>query len=66
MGLFSSLFGGKKSEEDQQAKQEKKNFDILKYDGIRARNMRQYAYAVKCLEQAISIKEDVLFRSAPV
>ena len=58
MGLFSSLFGSKNSEESQQEKQEKKNFDILKYDGIRARNMHQFAYAVKCLEQAIALKED--------
>ena len=34
MGLLSSLFGGGKPNEDQQAKQEKKNFEILKYDGI--------------------------------
>lgn len=59
MGLFSSLFGGKKTEESQQEKQEKKNFDILKYDGIRARNMHQYAYAIKCLEQAIALREDI-------
>ena len=59
MGLLSSLFGGNKSEESQLEKQEKKNFDILKYDGIRARNMHQYAYAIKCLEQAIALKEDV-------
>ena len=58
MGLFSSLFGGKESEESQQEKQEKKNFDILKYDGIRARNMHQFAYAIKCLEQATAIQED--------
>lgn len=30
MGLLSSLFGGGKPNEDQQAKQEKKNFEILK------------------------------------
>lgn len=47
MGLLSSLFGGGKPNEDQQAKQEKKNFEILKYDGIRARNMRQLPYAIK-------------------
>ena len=50
MGLLSSLFGGGKPNEDQQAKQEKKNFEILKYDGIRARNMRQLPYAIKCFE----------------
>ena len=32
MGLLSSLFGGGKPNEDQQAKQGKENFEILKYD----------------------------------
>ena len=58
MGLLSSLFGGKKSETSQQEKQEQKNFDILKYDGIRARNMHQYAYAIRCLKEATALKED--------
>ncbi|HBV20074.1 MAG TPA: hypothetical protein DEB68_10810, partial [Bacteroides sp.] len=39
MGLLSSLFGKSKSDANEQEKQDKKNFDILKYDGIRARNM---------------------------
>ena len=58
MGLLSSLFGGGKPNEDQQAKQEKKNFEILKYDGIRARNMRQLPYAIKCFEQAIALNDE--------
>lgn len=59
MGLLSSLFGGNKTNESQQEKKDKKNFEILKYDGIRARSMRQLPYAIKCLEQATAIKEDV-------
>ena len=58
MGLLSSLFGGGKPNEDQQAKQESKNFEILKYDGIRARNMRQLPYAIKCFEQAIALNDE--------
>ena len=58
MGLLSSLFGGSKPSEDQQAKQEKKNFEILKYDGIRAHNMHQLAYAIKCFEQAIELNDE--------
>lgn len=58
MGLLSSLFGGGKPNEDQQAKQEKKNFEILKYDGIRARNIHQLPYAIKCFEQAVALNED--------
>lgn len=60
MGLLSSLFGGnKKNEGSEQEKQEKKNFEILKYDGIRARNIRQLPYAIKCFEEATALKEDV-------
>ena len=59
MGLLSSLFGSsKKSESEIKEETEKKNFDILKYDGMRARNIRQLPYAIKCFEEAIAIKED--------
>ena len=58
MGLFTSLFGGNKSNECQEDKQKKKNFEILKYDGIRARNMRQLPYAIKCFEEAIALNEE--------
>ena len=36
----------------------RKNFEILKYDGIRARNMRQLPYAIKCFEQAIALNDE--------
>lgn len=58
MGFLSSLFGGNKPDENQQSRQDKKNFDILKYDGIRARSIRQLPYAIKCFEQAIAIEEE--------
>lgn len=58
MGLLSALFGGGKPEGNQREEQERKNFDILKYDGIRARNMNQLAYAAKCLEQASALRDD--------
>lgn len=58
MGLLSSLFGSSKPDDKKQDKENKKNFDILKYDGIRARGMRQLAYAIKCFEQAAAIEEE--------
>lgn len=61
MGLLSALFGEKKQEKDQQTPEEKqnlKNFDILKYDGIRARNMGKLDYAVKCFEEAAALNEE--------
>ena len=53
MGIFSSLFGGNKKTE------EEKNFDILKYDGIRAMRIGKLTYALKCYEEATAIQEDL-------
>ena len=58
MGLLSSLFGGEKSEKKQTEQQEKKNFEILKYDGIRARNMGKTTYATKCFEEAVALNKE--------
>lgn len=55
MGIFSSLFGGNKTSEEKQ----EKNFDILKYDGIRAMRIGKLTYAIKCLEEATAIREDM-------
>ena len=53
MGIFSSLFGGNKKTE------EEKNFEILKYDGIRAMRIGKLTYALKCFEEATAMKEDL-------
>ena len=58
MGFFSSLFFSAKSEEDQQQKVDRKNFDILKYDGIRAQQMGKAEYAAKCFAEALKIQKD--------
>ena len=55
MGIFSSLFGGNKKTEDNK----EKNFDILKYDGIRAMRIGKLTYALKCFEEATAIQEDL-------
>lgn len=55
MGIFSSIFGNNKKNEDNQDKK----FDILKYDGIRAMRIGKLTYAIKCFEEALSIKEDL-------
>ncbi|MCR4765981.1 MAG: tetratricopeptide repeat protein [Bacteroidaceae bacterium] len=59
MGLLSSLFKSKKnnSVEEQEIKAQKE-FDILKYDGIRAYRMRRFDYAQKCFEEAIKLQDD--------
>ena len=53
MGIFSSLFGGNKRTD------EEKNFDILKYDGIRAMRIGKLTYALKCFEEATALREDL-------
>lgn len=59
MGIFTSLFGGKKDSATEKEKNDKKNFDILKYDGIRAMRIGKVTYAIKCLEEATAIQDDL-------
>lgn len=59
MGLFTSLFGGKKDSGNEKEKNDQKNFDILKYDGIRALRIGKVTYAIKCLEEAAAIQDDM-------
>ena len=59
MGFFTSLFGGNKSTGKEQEKNNEKNFDILKYDGIRAMRIGKLNYALKCFEEATAIQEDL-------
>ena len=60
MNLLKALFGGKEENpEEEQTQKKEKDFDVLKYDGIRALNMNQVDYAVKCLNAALGIKEDL-------
>lgn len=59
MGFFKSLFGGNaESEAEKQVKQTQKEFEILKYDGIRAHRMHRMDYARKCFEEAIKLQDD--------
>ena len=57
VSFFKSLFGG--SSEEKQVNADKKNFDILKYDGLRALRMGKVDYAVKCLCEALKLADDV-------
>lgn len=58
--FFSSLFSSGKKEATTEGlqKDELKNFDILKYDGIRAMRIRQIPYAIKCFREALHIQQD--------
>ena len=59
MGLFKSLFGGNNTPETEKEKNDKKNFEILKYDGIRAQRMGKLPYAIKCFEEAVAINDEL-------
>ena len=59
MGFFKSLFGGSNTPETEKEKNDKKNFEILKYDGIRARHMGKLPYAIKCFEEAVAINDEM-------
>lgn len=55
--FFKSLFFGE-SEESEEEKRAK-NFDVLKYDGIKALKMGKANYAIRCFNEALKLQEDV-------
>lgn len=59
MGFFKSFFTGKnETPESEKKKLEQKNFEIFKYDGMRAQRMGRTDYAVKCFNEALKLQED--------
>ncbi len=57
--FFKSFFSGKsESTEEDKQKSEKKNFEILKYDGLRAQRLGRLDYAEKCFAGALAIEEE--------
>ena len=59
MGFFKSFFSGKSDNpENEKQKNEQKNFEIFKYDGMRAQRMGRTDYAIKCFTEALAIQED--------
>jgi len=62
MGFWNSLFGGETNPEEEKRAADERNFDLLKYDGVKAMRIGQYEYAVKCFEKALETKEDAEVR----
>lgn len=56
--FFTSLFSSDKEDGNSKEKIEQKNFDILKYDGVRAQKIGKHAYAIKCFNEALNLQED--------
>lgn len=55
--LFKSLLGNDK-DTDKHHEKEKKNFEVLKYDGMRAQRIGRLDYAIQCYTNALEIEED--------
>ena len=56
------MFGGETNPEEEKRAADERNFDLLKYDGVKAMRIGQYEYAVKCFEKALETKEDAEVR----
>ena len=61
MGFFKTLFGGADEAPTEEVKKsaDARQFDMLKYDGVKALRMRQAEYAVKCFQEALKLKDDL-------
>lgn len=57
MNFFKKLFGSQNTSEEVK---EEKNFDVLKYDGVRALRMQQFDYAAKCFVLSLELNADDL------
>lgn len=59
LNFFKSFFSGKsETQESEKQKNDQKNFEIFKYDGLRAQRMGRPDYAVKCFTEALAIHEE--------
>ncbi|MBQ7422742.1 MAG: tetratricopeptide repeat protein [Prevotella sp.] len=60
MNFLKALFGGKTESPEEKKKEDKaRDFDVLKYDGVRAMRSGQYDYAVKCFRHALQLQDDL-------
>ncbi len=60
MGFLKTLFGGKdESPEEKRKRDEARQLDMLKTDGIRAIHIGKYDYAIKCLTKALEMSDEL-------
>lgn len=59
MGFFKTLFTGKEETDEERQEQRKENdFDVFKYDGVKAMQIGKIDYAIACFERALELKDD--------
>ena len=58
MNIFKSLFSSKENTNKKEEKQQEKEFDILKFDGMRAQRLGRPDYAEKCFIKALELQKD--------
>ena len=57
------MFGGAETDpQEESRKGEDRNFDLLKYDGVKALRVGRADYAVKCFTEALKISDDLEVR----
>ena len=57
MGFFKRIFDGKqKATPEEIDNKENKEFQVLKFDGVRALRQGQVAYSIQCLQNALQVK----------
>ena len=53
------MFAGREeSPEEKAEKRREREFDVLKYDGVRARKMGEVKYAIRCFREALALRND--------
>ncbi len=59
MGFWKTFFGGEPdSPEEEKKNAEAKNFDLLKYDGVKAMRIHRTDYAIRCFREALKLHDD--------
>lgn len=63
MNIFKKIFGvsqeNKTQTPEDKAAEDSRNFDILKYDGVKAMKAGRNDYALECFTRALDIKDDL-------
>ena len=60
MNFLKALFGGAEtSPEEEKEEAGRKQFDLMKYDGVKAMKMGHFDYAVRCFEEALRLRDDL-------